>query len=59
MTVLDLEWGPDMHPEMWKSKTLSTGTDLKLDPQQWWRQLQAVITCDWCSKDDELHLMSC
>ena len=31
-TVLDLEWGPDVHPDMWKSKTSSAGTDLKLDP---------------------------
>ena len=30
MTVLDLEWGPDIHPEMWKSSTSSAKTDLKL-----------------------------
>ena len=30
-TLLDLEWGPDVHPEMWKSKTSSAGIDLKLD----------------------------
>ena len=38
-TVLDLEWGPDVHPEMWKLLTSSAGTDLKLDLQQWWWQL--------------------
>ena len=34
MTVLDLEWNPDMRPEMRKSSTSSAGTDLKLDPQR-------------------------
>ena len=28
-TVEDLEWGPDVHPEMWKSSTSSAGTDAK------------------------------
>ena len=32
MTVLDLEWDPDVHPDMWKSSTSSARTDLKLDP---------------------------
>ena len=36
MTVLDLEWGPDVHPEMSKSSTSSVGTDLRLDLQQRW-----------------------
>ena len=35
-TVLDLEWGPDVHPEMWKSSTLSAEIDLRLDLQKWW-----------------------
>ena len=35
-TVLDLEWGPNVHPEMWKSSTSTAGTDLTLDLQQWW-----------------------
>ena len=35
MTVLDLEWGPDVHPEMWKSKVSCAGIDLKLDLQRW------------------------
>ena len=30
---MDLEWGPDVHPEMWKSSTSSAGTDLRLDLQ--------------------------
>ena len=33
--VEDLELGPDMHPEMWKSSTSSAGTDLRLDLQTW------------------------
>ena len=33
---LSWTWDPDMHPEMWKSSTSSSRTDLKLDLQQWW-----------------------
>ena len=47
-------WGPDMHPEMWKSSTISAGTDLRLDLQTWFEsRLEAVVTWDWCSKADE------
>ena len=53
-TILDLEWGPDVHPEMWKSSTSSAGTDLRLDLQTWWQlRLEAVVAWDWCSKADE------
>ena len=54
-TVEDLEWGPDVHPEMWKSLTSSAGTDLRLDLQMtWWQsRLEAVITWDWCLNADE------
>ena len=53
MTVLDLEWGPDVHPENWKSLTSSAGTDLKLDVQQWWWQQQLVVVKGLWSMADE------
>ena len=42
-TVLDLQWGNGVHPEMWKSSTSSSGTDLKLDTQHWWWRQQLVV----------------
>ena len=52
-TVLDLEWGPDMHQVKWNSSTSSAGTDLNLDLQQWWWQQLVGVMKGLCSMADE------